>query len=51
MAEPPEFDANRVMFNGAAIGLVTSLVTGMEERLRDEIHAVEKRQTRGPSWH
>lgn len=39
----PQYDASRVMFNGAAIGLVTSLVNGMEDRLRAEIHATEQR--------
>jgi hypothetical protein len=40
----PEYDASRVMLNGAAIGLVTSLTTGMEARLITEIKAAEERQ-------
>jgi hypothetical protein len=39
----PLYDPARVMLNGAAIGLVTNLVGGMETRLRDELHATEQR--------
>ena len=42
---PPQYDASRVMFNGAAIGLVTNLTSGMEARLIAEIQAVEQRQS------
>lgn len=41
---PPPYDASRVMLNGAAIGLVTSLTSGMEARLILEIKAAEERQ-------
>jgi hypothetical protein len=39
----PQYDASRVMLNGAAIGLVTNLVNGVEARLSAELHAVETR--------
>jgi hypothetical protein len=41
-----DYDPSRVMLNGAAIGLVTNLVNGMETRLREEIVASEKRLVR-----
>lgn len=37
------YDPSRVMLNGAAIGLVTALTAGMEQRLMDELRASEKR--------
>ena len=41
----PLYDASRVMLNGAAIGLVTSLVAGMEARNREALVAMEQRIT------
>ncbi len=42
---PPQYDASRVMLNGAAIALVANLTSGMESRLIAEIQAVERRQS------
>lgn len=42
----PDYDPTKVMFNGAAIALVTNLTNGIQAALTAEIKAAEERQNR-----